>query len=590
MSKKTNLSMCMVMLVFLLGMACTAAGQIIYVDYNAPGFIHDGISWRTAYNFLQDALAVAQPGNEIWVAKCSYRPDEDTAHPTGTGDRNATFVLKNDVAIYGGFPSPGDPNYPEWFGRDPNMLDRDPDKFVTTLSGDLSENDFQVADPCDLWNQPTRAENSWHVVNSSWNQATAILDGFCISGGNANVEGDAGGGMYISFSNATVANCTFCRNSAYYGGGMYNVHWNYSPTMRNCTFNGNWANNSGGGMYNGESVPTLIECIFGDNSAGMQGGGMYNSGSRPTLRHCTFSGNKARDGGGMHNFTSSPDVNNCKFTANSARASGGGINNNASTPELGNCTFACNSAGHDGAGMSNWDNSIAELVNCILWDEPPSEIYQEPGSIVTITYSDIRGGWTGEGNIDKDPCFVDCSGRLSSNSPCIDAGDSNAVPSGIWTDANDNPRFVDDPDTADSGVGTPPIVDMGVYEFQDDVFKPGECYPQTYSTYGYWIAFGKPNCWCGMYGNPRWPYQCDGDADNLVQGLPKYRVYTDDFNILVANWKKPPTDPTFNPCADFDHKPQGLPKYRVYTNDFNILVRNWKKTDDQLPDHCPRPE
>jgi hypothetical protein len=322
----------------------------------------------------------------------------------------------------------------------------------------------------------------------------------------------------------------------------------------------------------------------------MQGGGMYNSGSRPTLRHCTFSGNKARDGGGMHNFTSSPDVNNCKFTANSARASGGGINNNASTPELGNCTFACNSAGHDGAGMSNWDNSIAELVNCILWDEPPSEIYQEPGSIVTITYSDIRGGWTGEGNIDKDPCFVDCSGRLSSNSPCIDAGDSNAVPSGIWTDANDNPRFVDDPDTADSGVGTPPIVDMGVYEFQDDVFKPGECYPQTYSTYGYWIAFGKPNCWCGMYGNPRWPYQCDGDADNLVQGLPKYRVYTDDFNILVANWKKPPTDPTFNPCADFDHKPQGLPKYRVYTNDFNILVRNWKKTDDQLPDHCPRPE
>jgi len=116
------------------------------------------------------------------------------------------------------------------------------------------------------------------------------------------------------------------------------------------------------------------------------------------------------------------------------------------------------------------------------------------------------------------------------------------------------------------------------------------CLPPTYTSFNDWVKFGKPNCWCGTHGTPPWPYQCDGDADNLVQGLPKYRVYTDDFNILVANWKKPPTDPTFNPCADFDHKPQGLPKYRVYTNDFDILVRNWKKTDEQLPDHCPRPE
>ena len=304
------------MLVFLLSMTCTAVGQIIYVDYNAPGPIHDGITWCSAYKYLQDALALAQPGNEIWVAACTYRPDEDMAHPTGTGDRNAAFVLQNNVAIYGGFPSPGCQSDPGWF-------DRDPDKFVTILSGDLSENDAEVTDPCGLLNDPSRAENSFHVVVSNWNQPTALLDGFCISGGNANVEGGAGGGMYISFSNATVANCTFCRNSAYYGGGMYNVNWNYSPTLINCTFNGNWANNSGGGMYNGESVPTLIECIFGDNSAGMQGRGMYNSGSRPTLTSCIFSGNSARDGGGIHNFTSSPVLINCEFSENRARASGG---------------------------------------------------------------------------------------------------------------------------------------------------------------------------------------------------------------------------------------------------------------------------
>ena len=33
-------------------------------------------------------------------------------------------------------------------------------------------------------------------------------------------------------------------------------------------------------------------------------------------------------------------------------------------------------------------------------------------------------------------------------------------------DLDGNPRFVDDPDTDDTGHGTPPIVDMGAYEFQ----------------------------------------------------------------------------------------------------------------------------
>jgi hypothetical protein len=130
--------------------------------------------------------------------------------------------------------------------------------------------------------------------------------------------------------------------------------------------------------------------------------------------------------------------------------------------------------------------------------------------------------------------------------------------------------------------------DMSFVLFTDE---PG-CwlFPQIYTTYADWVTLGKPNCWCGIYGNPQWPYQCDGDADNLIQGLPKYRIYTNDFNILVANWKMLINSPGFDPCADFDHKPQGIPKYRVYTNDFNILVGNWKKTNAQLPGNCVRPE
>ncbi|MDY7109555.1 MAG: choice-of-anchor Q domain-containing protein [Planctomycetota bacterium] len=55
--------------------------------------------------------------------------------------------------------------------------------------------------------------------------------------------------------------------------------------------------------------------------------------------------------------------------------------------------------------------------------------------------------------------------RLAPGSPCIDAGDNMAVPEGVDTDLDGNPRFVDDPATEDTGNGEPPIVDMGAYEF-----------------------------------------------------------------------------------------------------------------------------
>jgi hypothetical protein len=119
--------------------------------------------------------------------------------------------------------------------------------------------------------------------------------------------------------------------------------------------------------------------------------------------------------------------------------------------------------------------------------------------------------------------------------------------------------------------------------------EPG-CFPSSYSTYFDWLALGKPNCWCGVYGNPMWPYQCDGDADNLTEGLLKYRIYNNDYDVLVANWKKKITDPTLNACADFDHKSEGLLQYRVYNLDYNVLVANWKKKDSNLPGNCVRPE
>jgi parallel beta-helix repeat protein/predicted outer membrane repeat protein len=102
-------------------------------------------------------------------------------------------------------------------------------------------------------------------------------------------------------------------------------------------------------------------------------------------------------------------------------------------------------------------DSNVTITNCIFWDLN-GEIWIDDDSTVAITYSDIQGGWyTGEGNIDTDPLFMNQAGgnyHLRPNSPCIDAGDNSAVPSGVTTDLDSKPRIIN---------GT---VDMGAYEYE----------------------------------------------------------------------------------------------------------------------------
>ena len=137
-----------------------------------------------------------------------------------------------------------------------------------------------------------------------------------------------------------------------------------------------------------------------------------------------------------------------------------------------NCTMTGNSS-----GIYN-EVGVLTLTNCILWGNISGEINDSVGLAWPVTYSNIQGGYAGTGNIDADPLFVDPDGadnipgtedddlHLLPGSPCIDAGD-NTAPGlvGITEDLDGNPRFVDDPGTADTGNGDPPNVDMGAYEF-----------------------------------------------------------------------------------------------------------------------------
>jgi hypothetical protein len=52
-------------------------------------------------------------------------------------------------------------------------------------------------------------------------------------------------------------------------------------------------------------------------------------------------------------------------------------------------------------------------------------------------------------------------------SPCIDSADNSVLPDEVTDDLDGGLRFTDDPETDDTGNGTPPIVDRGAYEWSD---------------------------------------------------------------------------------------------------------------------------
>jgi len=95
------------------------------------------------------------------------------------------------------------------------------------------------------------------------------------------------------------------------------------------------------------------------------------------------------------------------------------------------------------------------VVSSILWGDSPQEIYVYRRASINITYSDIKGGWSGTGNINADPMFI--TGPfgeyyLKVGSLCIDAGSGSAEDAGLF----DRTTQVDG--TPDTGT-----VDMGYH-------------------------------------------------------------------------------------------------------------------------------
>jgi hypothetical protein len=168
----------------------------------------------------------------------------------------------------------------------------------------------------------------------------------------------------------------------------------------------------------------------------------------------------------MMNLTSAPVLINVTFSANTAVGAGGGLGNYTSSPQLINVTFTKNATTNNGGALFNYDGSNPVVRNSILWGDIGVEINNSKASTPSITYSDIKGGYAGLGNIDVNPRFTNLAYYGGStlmygllyNSSAIDAGNPSAATCPA-TDQRGTVRPLDG-----NGDGSA-ICDMGSFEY-----------------------------------------------------------------------------------------------------------------------------
>ena len=154
---------------------------------------------------------------------------------------------------------------------------------------------------------------------------------------------------------------------------------------------------------------------------------------------------------------------NCLFTDNTATYGGAIDNFSHCTPVFINCTFSRNSATVDGDAFYNENHCSPVVKNSILWDNSANEIFNDATSSITVSYSNVKGGWSGTANLGSDPLFLDPLNdnfRLPFDSPAVESGSNAAIPIGFIKDLDNTTRI------APNNCIYNPIIDRGAYEFE----------------------------------------------------------------------------------------------------------------------------
>ncbi len=301
------------------------------------------------------------------------------------------------------------------------------------------------------------------VAFQSGESQDSVLEGFTISNGSGTLLYSwsycGGGILCLNGSSPTITGNTIAWNSdCSSGGGIYCD--DSSPIIANNIIAKNTVANTGSGIYCNCSSALIANNIIAENTAVYIGGGIFCYGSPyPSIAGNTLVGNTVTDGHGR----------------------GGGIC----------CSTMCHPT----------------ITDSIIWNNNAAigpEIYVFYSSNPDITYCDIKGGWTGTGNINADPLFVtspDGDYYLSQtaagqgmDSPCMDAGSDSAHNLGM------NSRTTRTDQIADRS-----LVDMGFHyeshsgpnlEITSMSFTPAALDPNSQITASYTIE-NKGNKPCG---------------------------------------------------------------------------------------------
>ncbi|MGE5774931.1 MAG: choice-of-anchor Q domain-containing protein [Chloroflexota bacterium] len=415
-----------------------------------------GGSWTRTCG-LQQALKLAAPGDQIWVAVGTYKPTSNT-------DRTISFTLKNGVEVYGGFA-----------GNETTLKQRDPLANVTILSGDIGVRG-EITD------------NSYHVVVTSGASNATTLDGFTITGGTADgaipSDYDKGAGVLNLNGSPTFRNLIITENySENYatnpvitfsgsGAGMFSSG---NPTIEKVVFSRNQTGDTGrGGGLQSVGNPLITDVTFKDNWAGA-GGGLASM-DVATLTNVTFSGNGAYNGGGMLNesFTYGAAVlTNVTFNDNVVCHNGAALYSGGDVM-LTNVTISGNYAlKHRGGGIYMSYGHMT-VNNTILWGntaliEGP-QVYVDSSATADIRNSVVEGGC---------PAGSNCSNIIATD-PLLDVlgdhgGSTQTIPLGAGSSAIDTGDDASCPATDQRGVPRPQgsHCDIGAYEAELSVVGPG---------------------------------------------------------------------------------------------------------------------
>lgn len=265
------------------------ANNIVYVKEGATG---DGSSWSNALGALQVALNT-EGAQQVWVAAGTYQPSLVFGNQGGT-NRDKAFHLKPGIQLFGGFE-----------GMETSVAQRDLSANASILSGDIGA-------PNNM------SDNAYHVLIVTDADSSTIIDGFTITGGNANGSGDRGkgGGLFVQNGNAvTLRNLQIKGNSATEGGGLY-VNAG-TAKISACILSGNAASFGGGGYFNNLSAQSeLTNVLISGNLATSNGGALLLNQSSPVFTHVTIAGNNSPGTGAVRSVNSNAIFRNSLVAGN----------------------------------------------------------------------------------------------------------------------------------------------------------------------------------------------------------------------------------------------------------------------------------